>query len=118
MAGCRNSKAGSGEFIGAPHLAATGEFSRTIEMALRIAGVGPGDSVLLSPLACLASTMPLLQVGAKAVWCDIDVRTGSLDPDEIRRKTSAGVKAVLFYHWVGVPGDVDRRPAARPPRLN
>lgn len=96
------------DFIGARHLATTGEFSRTIEMALRIAGVGPGDSVLLSPLACLASTMPLLQVGAKAVWCDIDVRTGSLDPDEIRRKTSAGVKAVLFYHWVGVPGDIDR----------
>ena len=35
------------------------EFSRSIEMALRMAGVGPGDSVLLSPLACLATTMPL-----------------------------------------------------------
>jgi dTDP-4-amino-4,6-dideoxygalactose transaminase len=94
-------------FVGAAHLAATAEFSRTIEMALRIAGVGPGDSVLLSPLACLATTMPILQVGAAPVWCDIDVQTGSLDPDEILRKASSRAKAVLFYHWVGVPGDVD-----------
>lgn len=94
-------------FIGASHIAVTAEFSRTIEMALQLAGVGPGDSVLLSPLACLASTMPLLQVGATPVWADIDPRTGCLDPDAIRRHRSPNVKAVLFYHWVGVPGDVD-----------
>ena len=94
-------------FIGAPHVAATAEFSRTIEMALRIAGVGPGHSVLLSPLACLATTMPLLQVGARPVWCDIDLRSGSIDPDEIHRKRSSDTKVVLLYHWVGVPGDID-----------
>ena len=95
------------QFIGAPHLAATAEFSRTLEMALRVAGVGPGDSVLLSPLACLATTMPLLQVGAKPVWADIDPETGSLHPEEIRRHHAASVKAVLLYHWVGVPADVE-----------
>jgi perosamine synthetase len=95
------------QFLGASHVAVTAEFSRTIEMALRLAGVGSGDSVLLSPLACLASTMPLLQVGATPVWADIDSTTGSLDADEIRRKYSPSVKAVLLYHWVGVPADVD-----------
>lgn len=95
------------QFIGASHLAVTAEFSRTVEMALRLAGVGTGDSVLLSPLACLASTMPLLQVGATPVWADIDPRTGCLDPDEMRRRRSPNTKAALFYHWVGVPGDVD-----------
>jgi perosamine synthetase len=82
------------QFLGAAHVAATAEFSRTVEMALRIAGVGPGDSVLLSPLACLATTMPLLQVGARPVWCDIDPRTGSIDPDEIRRQQSSNAKVV------------------------
>jgi dTDP-4-amino-4,6-dideoxygalactose transaminase len=94
-------------FVGAPHLVATAEFSRSIEMALRMAGVGPGDGVLISPLACLASTMPILQTGARPVWCDIDPQTGCLDPEEIRRKYARGVKAVLFYHWVGVPGDIE-----------
>jgi perosamine synthetase len=94
-------------FLGAPWVLATAEFSRTIEMALRLAGVGPGDSVLASPLACLATTMPIVQVGATPVWCDIDVATGSLRPEEVRDKGSCGAKAVLMYHWVGVPGDVD-----------
>jgi dTDP-4-amino-4,6-dideoxygalactose transaminase len=94
------------QFVGARHLAATAEFSRSIEMALRMAGVGPGHAVMLSPLACLATTMPILQTGAQTVWCDIDPNTGSLHPDEIARKYSPAVKAVLFYHWVGVPGDI------------
>ena len=94
------------EFLGANYLASTAEFSRSVEMALRMAGVGPGDSVLLSPLACLATTMPILQTGGRPVWCDIDPDTGSLNPAEITRKYSRGVKAVLFYHWVGVPGDI------------
>jgi perosamine synthetase len=95
------------QFVGAPHLVATAEFSRSIEMALRMAGVGPGDGVLISPLACLASTMPLQQVGARPVWCDIDPETGTIAADEVRRKYAPGVKAVLLYHWVGIPGDID-----------
>jgi dTDP-4-amino-4,6-dideoxygalactose transaminase len=94
-------------FLGVDHVAVTAEFSRTIEMALRLAGVTPGDSVLLSPLACLASTVPLLQVGATPVWADIDSTSGCLDPEEIRRRYSPRLKAVLLYHWVGVPADVD-----------
>jgi perosamine synthetase len=95
------------QFIGASHVAVTADFSRTIEMALRLAGVEPGDSVLLSPLACLATTMPVLQARARPVWADIDSETGCLDPDEIRRRQSSNVKAVLLYHWVGVPADID-----------
>jgi len=95
------------DFIGAPYVAATAEFSRSLEMALRMAGVGPGDSVILSPLACLATTMPLVQVGAQPVWCDIDPLTGSLDADAVARSCHPGVKAVLQYHWVGIPGDLD-----------
>jgi dTDP-4-amino-4,6-dideoxygalactose transaminase len=95
------------EFIGAPYVAATAEFSRSLEMALRMAGVGPGDSVILSPLACLATTMPLVQVGARPVWCVIDPLTGSLDSAAVAASYHSGVKAVLQYHWVGIPGDID-----------
>jgi aminotransferase len=75
-------------------------------MTFRMAGVTPGDSVLVSPLACLASTMPILQAGGQPVWCDIDPNTGSLKADEIIRKYAPAVKAVMLYHWVGTPGDI------------
>jgi dTDP-4-amino-4,6-dideoxygalactose transaminase len=51
--------------------------------------------------------VPILQTGAKPVWCDIDMATGSLDPEEIRRRYSDKTRAVLFYHWVGVPGNIE-----------
>lgn len=95
-----------GEFVGSPSVVATAEFSRSIEMALRMAGIGHGDAVLVSPLACLATTTPLLQVGARPVWCDVDPDTGTISADDIRRRHHPGVKGVLLYHWVGVPGDV------------
>ena len=94
------------EFLGTPYVVATAEFSRSVEMALRMAEVGPGDTVLLSPLACLATTMPLLQVGARPIWCDVDPRTGTIQPEEISRRATPSTKAVLLYHWTGVPGDV------------
>ena len=102
------------EFLGTRYLVATAEFSRSLEMALRMAGLGPGDTILLSPLACLATTMPIVQTGARPVWCDIEPDTGNLDPREILRKEATGAKAVLLYHWVGTPADIERiRRAAR-----
>jgi dTDP-4-amino-4,6-dideoxygalactose transaminase len=94
------------QFLGAAHLVVTAEFSRSLEMALRMADVGPGDSVLTASLACLATTMPILQTGARPVWCDIDPTTGNLDPDEVLRRRLPNTKAVLLYHWVGFPADV------------
>src|SRR5262245_10071784 len=60
------------QFLGTPYLTLTAEFSRSVEMALRMAGVLPGDTVLASALACLATTSPILQTGARPIWCDID----------------------------------------------
>jgi dTDP-4-amino-4,6-dideoxygalactose transaminase len=93
-------------FLGARYLAATGEFSRSMEMAFRMAGITPGDSVLVSPLACLATTQPILQAGARPVWCDIDTATGGIRADELARRRTDRTKAVLLYHWVGIPGDI------------
>src|SRR5580698_5456026 len=95
------------DFIGGNYLAATGEFSRSIEMALRMAGVGPGDSVAVSPLACLATTMPILQVGARPIWCDVESDTGALNPADVSRRVSEDTKAILLYHWVENPGEID-----------
>ena len=64
--------------------------------------------MLVSAMACLATTTPILQTGARPVWCDIDPATGNLDPEEIVRRRQPNTKAVLLYHWVGYPADVPR----------
>lgn len=76
-------------------------------VALATLGLTCGDEVIASPMACLASNMPVLNFGAKLVWADIDPGTGTLNPESVRMKISKKTKAILHYHWCGYPGYID-----------
>jgi perosamine synthetase len=95
-----------GTFIGNPRIVATGDEASSIAMALFMAGVRPGDEVLASPLACLSCTMPVLNLFAKVVWCDVDPATGSLAVEDAERRVTEHTRAVLVNHWVGYPADI------------
>jgi dTDP-3-amino-3,4,6-trideoxy-alpha-D-glucose transaminase len=43
-----------------------------LEIALRVAGCGPGDHVLTTPLSAFATTMAIVRLGATPVYVDID----------------------------------------------
>lgn len=90
-----------GRFIGNPHLVSVGEMSSAIQISLYMAGVRPNDEVIASPMACLATTMPVLNLFAKVRWCDVDPLTGNMDPTDLRRKISSRTKAILIFHWAG-----------------
>lgn len=94
------------DYLGNPNLITVGEESSAIVLALYIAGVRPGDEVLASPMACLATNMPILNLFAGIVWCDVDPDTGNLDPAEIERRITPRAKAVVYAHWAGVVADV------------
>jgi dTDP-4-amino-4,6-dideoxygalactose transaminase len=75
-------------------------------MALYLAGVRPGDEVITSPLACAATVMPIVNLFARPVWCDIDPRTGMIDPDKIDGLVTEKTRALLLYHWSGNVADI------------
>jgi dTDP-4-amino-4,6-dideoxygalactose transaminase len=95
------------KYIGNPRLITAADESSAIVLALYLAGVRPGDEVLASPMACLAVNMPVLNLFARVVWCDIDPRTGNLDPAEIGRRATPRTKAVLYSHWAGDVAEID-----------
>lgn len=74
-----------------------------IQLALRLADVGPGDEVISTPMTCTATNMPILAAGAKIVWSDIDPWTGNIDPENVRRKITKKTKAIICVHWGGYP---------------
>ncbi|MEW5926333.1 MAG: aminotransferase class I/II-fold pyridoxal phosphate-dependent enzyme [Gemmatimonadota bacterium] len=101
------------EAVGARHAAALSSGTAAIHLALILAGVGPGDEVLVSTLTFSASVNPILYQGARPVFIDAERRSWNLDPallaGELRRRARAGrlPKAVVAVHLYGQSADLD-----------
>ncbi len=90
----------------------------TMEIALRIAGVGPGDEVITTPLSWVATSNVVLQVGARPVFVDIDPVTRNIDLERVEAAVTSATRAIIPVDLAGLPVDRDRLHAlARQHRL-
>lgn len=80
----------------------------TMEIALRIAGIGRGDEVITTPNTWVASSNVVLEVGATPVFADIDPITRNLDLDKVEAAITARTKAIIPVYLAGLPLDMDR----------
>ena len=80
----------------------------TMEIALRIAGVGPGDEVITTPLSWVATSNVILEVGARPVFADIDPVTRNIDLGRVEAAITPRTKALLPVDLAGLPVDRDR----------
>jgi len=94
-------------FIGVEQLLTVNSFNSAVLVALISLGIKSGDEAIASPMACLASNQPLLTIGAKVVWADIDPATGTIDPESVRQKITSNTKVIFHNHFCGYPGYVD-----------
>jgi dTDP-4-amino-4,6-dideoxygalactose transaminase len=90
-----------------PYVLTVNNGTAAIQLALRLAGVGPGDEVISTPMTCTASNMPILAQGGSIVWADIDPKTGEIDASDVTKKVSHATKAVVAVSWGGYPCDLD-----------
>jgi len=80
----------------------------TMEIALRIAGIGPGDEVITTPLTWVATSNVILAVGAKPVFVDINPITRTIDLDRVEAAVTKATKAILPVDLAGLPVDRTR----------
>ncbi|MDD3927377.1 MAG: DegT/DnrJ/EryC1/StrS family aminotransferase [bacterium] len=71
-------------------------------------GIGEGDEIICPSITYWASCMPVLSLGGKIVFADIDPETLCLDPDDMERRITPRTKAVVVVHYCGRPADMDR----------
>ena len=95
------------EYFDTPYLIVTNSFNTAISVALTTLGIVPGDDVIASPMACLASTQPYLSGGLNVRWADVDPQTGTLCPDSVRQQITKRTKAIVHNHFCGYPGYID-----------
>jgi pyridoxal phosphate-dependent aminotransferase EpsN len=98
--------------VGSKHAVAVSSGTAALHLALRLAGVGPGDEVLCSSLTFVASAAPITYLGAKPVFIDSEERSWNMDPAlacaVIEQKAKAGKapKALVLVHLYGQSADI------------
>ena len=95
------------EFIGGVSSIAVGSGTDALHLAYLLAGIGPGDEVISPVFTCTATNLPLLYIGAKPVFADIDPKTMNISPDSIREKITPRTKAIATVDYGGLPCEYD-----------
>ncbi|MCW6537270.1 DegT/DnrJ/EryC1/StrS family aminotransferase [Sphingomonas lycopersici] len=85
---------------------ALSDMTQAIAMALRLAGIGPGDDVLTLALNCMSSNSAITLAGARPVWVDINPHTLTIDLADCARALTSRTKALVVYHVAGYPADI------------
>jgi dTDP-4-amino-4,6-dideoxygalactose transaminase len=79
-----------------------------LEVALRLAGIGPGDEVITTPLSWVATANVVLEVGARPVFADVDPQTRNIDLNRAAEAVSPATRAIIPVDLAGLPVDRDR----------
>ncbi|GAF76931.1 unnamed protein product, partial [marine sediment metagenome] len=77
-----------------------------LHIALYALGIGKGDEVIVPSMTFVGTVNPILYVGAKPVFVDVDI-TWNIDPDEIERNITDKTKAIMPVHLYGNPCMID-----------
>jgi dTDP-4-amino-4,6-dideoxygalactose transaminase len=96
------------EYAGGRPVRAFNSGTATLEIALRIAGVGPGHEVITTPLTWVATSNVVLEVGARPVFADIDPVTRNIDLDRVEAAITPATRAIIPVDLTGLPVDRDR----------
>ena len=79
-----------------------------IEIALQLAGIGPGDEVITCAQSFFTVSNMIVKAGATPVFVDCDLVTRNIDLEEVERRMSPRTRAIIPTHWPGSLGDLDR----------
>jgi dTDP-4-amino-4,6-dideoxygalactose transaminase len=77
-----------------------------LHLAYILAGLKPGDEVITPLFTCTATNIPLLYMGVKIVFADVQVETLNMDPADVRRRITEKTKAIVCIHHGGLPSDI------------
>ncbi|KRC63197.1 glutamine--scyllo-inositol aminotransferase [Agromyces sp. Root81] len=95
------------ERMGAGHAVATSSCTAALHLALVVAGIGPGDDVVVPSFSFIATSNAVVYVGARPVFADVEAATGNLTAETITAALTPATRAVIAVDQGGMPVDLE-----------
>jgi dTDP-4-amino-4,6-dideoxygalactose transaminase len=73
-----------------------------LEASLLVAGIGPGDEVIVPAISFVATANVVLRVGARPVFVDVDLHSRNLDAAAVAAAMTPNTRAVIPVHFAGL----------------
>jgi dTDP-4-amino-4,6-dideoxygalactose transaminase len=99
--------------LGAKNVRCVSSCTAALGLALRVAGVGRGDEVIVPAMTFVATANAVEEVGARPVLVDSEPGTGLMDLDAAARAITPRTRAIVPVHLAGRPIDLDALGALR-----
>ncbi|OYW81400.1 MAG: aminotransferase DegT [Polynucleobacter sp. 32-46-5] len=96
------------EYFGGRPVRCFANGTATMKIALQVAGIGPGDEVITTPISWVATSNVILSVGATPVFVDIDPVTRNIDLNKVAAALTPKTRAIMPVYLAGLPLDMDR----------
>lgn len=81
--------------------------SLALDLAMLVAGIGPGDEVLVPDFTFVTTAQCVALRGATPVFCDIRADTLNLDESRLDEALTPATKAIIPVHYAGVCAEMD-----------
>ena len=94
-------------FVGTREAVACASGTDALHLALRAAGAGAGDEVIVSAFSFIATAEAVLYTGATPVFADVDPATLTLDPASVETALTPKTRAIIAVHLYGHPADMN-----------
>lgn len=78
-----------------------------LEMAAMLAGIGPGDEVIVPSFTFVSTAVAFVRQGAKIVFADSDLDHPNLNMDKVAALITSRTKVLVVVHYAGVACDMD-----------
>jgi dTDP-4-amino-4,6-dideoxygalactose transaminase len=94
-------------YIGAAEAVATSSCTTALHTAVASLGLGPGDEVLVPAFTWVATPNVVEYMGAKPVFCDIDLGGFNVDVRALEQHLTSRTVGIIPVHLFGLSADMD-----------
>src|SRR6478752_3510158 len=93
-------------YFGVKHVVLASSWTAAVHLLHIAQDIKPGDEILVPSLTAFPSIEPMIHVGAKPVFCDID-DTYTIDPNDAARRITSKTVGMLPVHLYGRSANID-----------